>query len=484
MADNFDIAGRKQNVERDSFKNLAAMRDYDPNYLPDIFIATCEETNTLYLYNVKNEVDATTGKWRAISIDGYTKDEVDEMFSQLTGLKGEIVDSLPTENISLNTIYMVPHATKENSYIQFMYINGTWANIGSTDIDLTNYATKEDLDKKVDKEDGLGLSQNNLTDELVFEIEKIKDKVDKEDNKGLSTNDLTDDLLAEINKVKDKQDALIPGDNIVIDPETNTISASGDIAVDYEKTTNKPTINDVELVGNVTTEDLGLVDKETLEDYAKVEVLDNYVLIAQGEEYKGKALIVDDEGNVAPSDIEIESPSWTGTKAEFEALDKSTLKDGQQVNITDDSDKSLIDDSKTTTENVWSAKKVNASLVDKYSTDEIKTNKVWIDGKPIYRKVIEFNMGTTTQGRSSTKVIDNIPNISAIVGMNGYVRWSVGVANGTAGIPYIHMEGTNIDQMFTVYCNGTGDITLAYYLTTPAYDNENGQVIIEYIKNS
>lgn len=250
MADNFDIAGRKQNVERDSFKNLAAMRDYDPNYLPNIFIATCEETNTLYLYNVKNEVDATTGKWRAISIDGYTKDEVDEMFSQLTGLKGEIVTSLPTENISLNTIYMVPHATKENSYIQFMYINGAWANIGSTDIDLTNYATKEDLDKKVDKEDGLGLSQNNLTDELVFEIEKIKDKVDKEDNKGLSTNDLTDDLLAEINKIKDKQDALVAGKNIVIDPETNEISASGELETDASSITYEdeghPTWTDVD----------------------------------------------------------------------------------------------------------------------------------------------------------------------------------------------------------------------------------------------
>ena len=29
------------------------------------------------------------------------------------------------------------------------------------------------------------------------------------------------------------------------------------------------------------------------------------------------------------------------------------------------------------------------------STTEVKTNKVWINGKPIYRKVIQINVGTT-----------------------------------------------------------------------------------------
>lgn len=30
------------------------------------------------------------------------------------------------------------------------------------------------------------------------------------------------------------------------------------------------------------------------------------------------------------------------------------------------------------------------NIKDVYSTDEVKTNKVWIDGKPIYRKVVEI----------------------------------------------------------------------------------------------
>ena len=33
-----------------------------------------------------------------------------------------------------------------------------------------------------------------------------------------------------------------------------------------------------------------------------------------------------------------------------------------------------------------------------YSTNEIKTNKIWINGKPIYRKVFDVNIDTSTVG--------------------------------------------------------------------------------------
>ena len=36
--------------------------------------------------------------------------------------------------------------------------------------------------------------------------------------------------------------------------------------------------------------------------------------------------------------------------------------------------------------------------VDVYSTNETKTNKVWIDGKPIYRKIIEINKNNLVSG--------------------------------------------------------------------------------------
>ena len=50
------------------------------------------------------------------------------------------------------------------------------------------------------------------------------------------------------------------------------------------------------------------------------------------------------------------------------------------------------------------------NIKDVYSTDEVKTNKVWIDGKPIYRKV--FYSATNWENNA---VIGSIPNFDTIV---------------------------------------------------------------------
>lgn len=47
---------------------------------------------------------------------------------------------------------------------------------------------------------------------------------------------------------------------------------------------------------------------------------------------------------------------------------------------------------------------------DIYSTDEVITNKIWIDGKPIYRKVF-----TVTNTSSAQITIGNIPSYDWIV---------------------------------------------------------------------
>lgn len=63
----------------------------------------------------------------------------------------QIVDSLPTENISTSTIYLVP-STKpeaENIYDEYIYVNGNWEHIGSTSIDLSDYVTKTYFNQNV-----------------------------------------------------------------------------------------------------------------------------------------------------------------------------------------------------------------------------------------------------------------------------------------------------------------------------------------------
>lgn len=70
--------------------------------------------------------------------------------------------------------------------------------------------------------------------------------------------------------------------------------------------------------------------------------------------------------------------------------------------------------------------KINRKLVptqyDYYSSDEIKTNKVWRNGKPIYRKIV--NMGTLNNatGKTVSHGISNIDEFTFVYGEanNGY----------------------------------------------------------------
>lgn len=81
------------------------------------------------------------------AVDTYTKAEIDKMFGEAGTVQVEAVDVLPTENIKENVIYLVPNgSTGENYYNECMYINEKWEIIGTTEIDLSSYATKEELE--------------------------------------------------------------------------------------------------------------------------------------------------------------------------------------------------------------------------------------------------------------------------------------------------------------------------------------------------
>ena len=96
----------------------------------------------------------------------YTQTEVNDLISHLASLTVEIVETLPTQDISTTTIYLIKVPDTTN-YVQWMYINNTWSNIGSTSVDLANYYTKAQtdtlLDSKVDKVLGKGLSTNDFS---------------------------------------------------------------------------------------------------------------------------------------------------------------------------------------------------------------------------------------------------------------------------------------------------------------------------------
>lgn len=70
----------------------------------------------------------------------YTQAEVDALISAIVTLNVLVVQTLPTQDISTTTIYLVPKATAETQdvYDEYLYVNNAWEHIGSTEIDLSN----------------------------------------------------------------------------------------------------------------------------------------------------------------------------------------------------------------------------------------------------------------------------------------------------------------------------------------------------------
>lgn len=101
-----------------------------------------------------------------LKVDTYTKTEVNGLIGNIASIDVLIVTELPTQDISLATIYLI-QIPETNIYSQWMYISNNWANIGSTSIDLSDYYNKIVIDDllsdKVDKVVGYGLSQESFT---------------------------------------------------------------------------------------------------------------------------------------------------------------------------------------------------------------------------------------------------------------------------------------------------------------------------------
>ena len=77
----------------------------------------------------------------------YTQEQINDLISAAAGLKLEVVSVLPTTDISTSTIYLKGTETEgTNDYEEWIYVNNNWELIGTTEVDLTPYTTKEYTD--------------------------------------------------------------------------------------------------------------------------------------------------------------------------------------------------------------------------------------------------------------------------------------------------------------------------------------------------
>ena len=70
----------------------------------------------------------------------YNKQEVRELIGAINTLTIEVVNELPTQDISATTIYFLKQSGA-NTYDEYIYVDNAWVKIGDTDIDLSGYLT-------------------------------------------------------------------------------------------------------------------------------------------------------------------------------------------------------------------------------------------------------------------------------------------------------------------------------------------------------
>ena len=98
--------------------------------------------------------DKETSTWSYVGSEGpfytksetYSKNEVNDLISAITTLDIQVVETLPTEDISTTTIYLVPKtsAGTNDAYDEYIYVSNNWEFIGSTQVDLTDYVKNTD----------------------------------------------------------------------------------------------------------------------------------------------------------------------------------------------------------------------------------------------------------------------------------------------------------------------------------------------------
>lgn len=82
----------------------------------------------------------------------YTKEETNAQIAASAHLKREIVEELPAaENAKENVIYMVSNGLtdNDNKYYEYIFINGVFEPVGTWEVDLKDYATKEEVNSTI-----------------------------------------------------------------------------------------------------------------------------------------------------------------------------------------------------------------------------------------------------------------------------------------------------------------------------------------------
>ena len=204
---------------------------------------------------ITNAVDNLTNYY--LKSETYTKTEVNDLIGQIKTISIQVVDTLPTTGES-NVIYLVPkEGSKDDIYNEYIWVNNAWELIGSTQIDLTGYATEDWVNTQI---------ANFLTESQITQLinnslanyytqEQVNNLLDnKADKSSIPTK--TSDLTNDSGYITKSVDNL---DNYYTETEINSLLG------------NKANTSDIPTKTSQLTNDSGYIDNTVndLENYYK-----------------------------------------------------------------------------------------------------------------------------------------------------------------------------------------------------------------------
>ena len=121
--------------------------------------------------------------WKEITENFATKEDVKKLMSNIPTLKKEVVTSLPQTGKD-DVIYLVKDdkGKDNNNYLEYLWLNGKYELIGSTQVDLSGYVTKEEASKNelTLRNDFIGLRE--------YVQKQIDNTLNKEKDKAIDGN--------------------------------------------------------------------------------------------------------------------------------------------------------------------------------------------------------------------------------------------------------------------------------------------------------
>lgn len=257
----------KEKITTSDAETLQSAKDYSDSLGSNYDPAGTAQTKVSELANgqVKTNTDnitalqsgkadkATTLAGYGIT-DAYTKSDTDSAISTAVAnadhLKREIVEVLPeVDEADEHTIYMVGTGagSEDSVYEEYMLVNGSFEKIGSSKVDLTDYALKSEVTSA--KEEAIATAGTNADSKITAKVGAIgdgtvKDYVDQAEidavnsaksyADGLASNYATADQGAKADTALQKNDIASGSTNGTIAVDGTDVSVKGLASAAYK----------------------------------------------------------------------------------------------------------------------------------------------------------------------------------------------------------------------------------------------------------